>query len=122
MVGHQMGAHLVHKVTVEMVDAAALNALEMQMLPAVAALVDVLEDGPFALVGDVFHDALLSGQLVEVAVDRRGVGAGTFRLQVFEDVGRADRVLAVVDEIIENQLPGLGIVAVTSCHCKIIPF
>ncbi len=113
-----MAPHLVHEVAVEVIDAAALHTLEMQMLAAMAALVDVLEHRPFALVGDIFHDALLARQLVEVAVDRGGVGACPLRFQMLEDVGRTDCVLAVVDEVIEDQLPGLGVVSIASCHAK----
>ena len=38
---HQVGAHLVHEVAVQMIDAPALHAFEVQMLPAVAALVQI---------------------------------------------------------------------------------
>ena len=34
--GHQMGPHFVHEVAVQMVDAAALHALQVQVFPAVA--------------------------------------------------------------------------------------
>ena len=100
MLGHQVGAHLVHEVAVQMIDAPAPHAFEVQVLPAVAALVHILEHGLFALVGHIFHHPLLSGQLVQIAVDGGGVGAGPFGLQMLEDVGGADRVLAVADEII----------------------
>ena len=43
---------------------------------------------------------MLSGQLVQIAVDGGGVGAGALGFEVLEDIGRADRVLAVADEII----------------------
>ena len=67
---------------------------------AVAALVHVLEHGFFALVGYVFHDALLPGQLVQIAVHRGGVGACALRFQMLQNVGSTHRVLPVVDEII----------------------
>ena len=97
---HQMGAHLVHEVAVQMIDASALHAFEVQMLPAVAALVHVLEHGFFALVGYLLHDALLPGQLVQIAIHRGGVGACALRFQMLQNVGSTHRVLPVVDEII----------------------
>ena len=100
MLCHQVGAHLVHEVAVQMIDAPALHAFEVQMLPAVAALVHVLEHGFFALVGNVFHDALLPGQLVQIAVHRGGVGACALIFQMLQNVGSTHRVLPVVDEII----------------------
>ncbi len=121
--GHQMGPHFVHEVAVQMVDAAALHALQVQVFPAVAAFVHILEHGLLALVGHIFHDALLPGQLVEVAVHGGWVGAGTLLLQMLQNVGGTDCVLPVVDEIIQNQLAGLGIVAVAPCHGKrTLPF
>ena len=36
---HQVGPHLIHKAAVQVVDAPAARAFEVQMLPAVAALV-----------------------------------------------------------------------------------
>ena len=35
---------------------------------------------------------------------------------MFQNVGCTDRVLAVADEIIQDELAGLGVVAVASCH------
>ena len=35
VLGHQMGPHFVHEVAVQMIDAPALYAFEVQMLPAV---------------------------------------------------------------------------------------
>ena len=72
---HQVGAHLIHKMAVQVIDAAALHALEVQMLPAVASLVHILEHRPLALVGYIFHNALLARQLVQIAVHGGGVGA-----------------------------------------------
>ena len=67
--------------------------------------------------------ATKTGQLVEVAVHGGGVGAGTLLLQMLQNVGGTDCVLPVVDEIIQNQLAGLGIVAVAPCHGKrTLPF
>ena len=40
---HQVGTHFVHEVAVQMIDAAALHALQVQMFPAVAAFVHILE-------------------------------------------------------------------------------
>ena len=42
--------------------------------------------------------------------------AGALGFEVLEDIGRTDRVLAVADEIIQDELAGLGVVAVASCH------
>ena len=52
--GHQMGPHFVHEVAVQMVDAAALHALQVQVFPAVAAFVHILEHGLLALVATYF--------------------------------------------------------------------
>ena len=81
MLGHQVGAHLVHEVAVQMIDAPAPHALEVQVLPAVAALVHILEHGLFALVRHVFHHPLLPGQFIQIAVDRGGVGGRALLFQ-----------------------------------------
>ena len=92
------------------------------MLAAVAALVNVLEHRFFAFVRHIFHNALLARQFVEVAVHRGGVWAGALGLQVLQNVRRTDRVLPVVDEIIQDELTGLGVVAAASCHDIRLPF
>ena len=98
--------------------AAAPHALQVQVLPAVAALVHILEHGFFALVRHVFHHPLLPGQFIQIAVDRGGVGGRALLFQVGQNVGRADCVLAVIDEIIQDELACFGVVAVASCHAK----
>ena len=100
MLCHQVGAHFIHKMAVQMVDAPALHALEVQMLPAVAPLVHILEHRPLAFIGHIFHNALLARQLIQIAVHGGGVGACALRFQVLQNVGGAYRVLAVVDEVI----------------------
>ena len=86
---HQMGTHLIHKVAVQVIDAPALHALEVQMLPAVASLVHILEHRPLAFVGYIFHNALLAGKLVQITVYSGGVGACALRLQMLQNVGGA---------------------------------
>ena len=119
---HQMGTHLIHKVAVQVIDAPALHALQVQVLAAVAALVHILEHGLFALIGHIFHNALLACQFVQIPVHRGGIGAGPLCLQMFQNVGCTDRVLAVVDEIIQDQLPGFGVVPPATCHGISLPF
>ena len=91
---HQMGTHLIHKVAVQVINAPALHALQVQVLAAVAAFVHILEHGLFALIGHIFHNALLACQLVQIPVHRGGIGAGPLCLQMFQNVGCTDRVLA----------------------------
>ena len=122
MFGHQMGAHLVHEVAVQVIDPPALHTFEVQMLPAVPPFVHILEYCFFALVGDVFHDALFARQLVEIPVDGGGVGAGALGLQMFQNIRRTDRVLPVVDEVIQDELPGFGVVSAATCHDIRLPF
>ena len=100
----------------------SLHALQVQVLAAVAALVHILEHGLFALIGHIFHNALLACQFVQIPVHRGGIGAGPLCLQMFQNVGCTDRVLAVVDEIIQDQLPGFGVVPPATCHGISLPF
>ena len=88
------------------------------MLPAVAVLIHILEHGLLTLIGYIFHNALLAGQLVEIAVHSGRIRAGTLFLQMLQNIGGTDCVLAVVDEVIQNQLACFGIIPVTSCHEK----
>ncbi|EDP20824.1 hypothetical protein FAEPRAM212_02149 [Faecalibacterium prausnitzii M21/2] len=97
---HQVGAHLIHKMAVQVIDAPALHALEVQVLPAMAPLVHILEHRPLAFIGYIFHNALLAGKLVQITVYSGGVGACALCLQMLQNVGGAYRVLAVVDEVI----------------------
>ena len=73
---------------------------------------------------DMFRhlDAEFARQLVEVAVDGGGVGAGALGLQMFQNIRRTDRVLPVVDEIIQDELPGFGVVSAATCHDIRLPF
>ena len=91
MLCHQVGAHLVHKMAVQMIDASALHALEVQVLPAVASLVHILEHRPLAFIGHIFHNALLAGKLIQIAVHGGGVGACALRLQMLQNVGAGAR-------------------------------
>ena len=78
---HQVAPHFIHEMAVQVVDAAAPHALQVQVLPAVAALVHILEHGFFALVRHVFHHPLLPGQFIQIAVDRGGVGGRALLFQ-----------------------------------------
>ena len=122
MFGHQMGAHLVHEVAVQVIDPPALHTFEVQMLPAVPPFVHILEHSFFALVSDIFHDALFARQLIEIPVDGGGVGAGALGLQMLQNIRRADCVLPVVDELIQDELPGFGVVSAATCHDIRLPF
>ena len=97
---HQVGAHFIHKMAVQVIDAPALHALEVQVLPAMASLVHILEHRPLAFVGYIFHNALLAGKLVQIAVYSGGVGACALRLQMLQNVGGTYCVLTVVDEVV----------------------